>query len=1203
MVKGLKYEVKELLCNSGSKLVCLCRDTETGQPFIAKALRADAASYEEIMRFKQEYRILVELSPKVSGVVKPVKLEEQSGYLVMVLENIPGQTLKDWLTESVREQETLLKLALQIVDIVGGIHEQRVIHKDLKPSNMIVNLQTGEIKIIDFDMSVKLAKEKTEFQNSGLLQGTLPYISPEQTGRMNRSIDYRSDYYSLGVMFYEMFTGVRPHGSGSIMDQVYAIIAKRPVPPHELTRGNVPKPLSDVIMKLLEKSPEDRYRSAFGLKADLRRCLQREEEGFVPGREDRLDVFQLSQKLYGREKELRELGEAFESCLRERSQLMLVSGEAGIGKTALVGELHSLVSRSRGFFIQGKFDQYNRHIPYSAMIYAFRTLLSQLKSGEAAQVELLRQSLSERLGENGGLLVGLLPELESLIGTQPPSEPLNPTEETNRFFLSLLQFIEALTYNEKPLVLFLDDMQWADMSSIQLLERLVGSTSLRRLLVVASFRHNELSDGHPLMEAVEQIAKEQEVKRIHLLPLTDEDVGKLLEDTLGAAANSASGRKLCRIVCSTTKGNPFFVGELLKDLHKQGVVYFDPTRGTWVIRQERLGGLTLSNDIVEYLIAQTNRLPEHVRTVLSLSAMIGQQFDWALLSLISGMDTKTLTAALVHAVDEDVIVPLNGNYRVLGTIAEEYGLSLDSLEIPFSFRHDKIQQALYQTIDVETRKRLHLKIGRLMLEQLSLKETEEKLIDIAGHLNKGLDYAAGADELETIVDVNLRAAKRAKDAFGYDTSFQLLEVAIGLLPDGAWSAQYERTFEIFKLYSECAYLTHRLQTAEDACRELIRFARTPMETALVYEMQANHYTYLGMMSESIAAGKLGLKALGLNVPNKVGMGKVLRELIRVKLALRGKTAEQLLAGPTISDRQVRLMMKLLVSFIPPAFISGETNLFGWVVLRKTYLSATYGNAPESAGAYVGFAILLSGLGDLKGAKRYGDLAVQLNEKFNDIQWRSLVSVLYTLFSYSWSAPWDTLEAKYKKAIESSLKSGDLLYLAHACYYMNLWNPSMEIERYLQDSVRTIAMIQNTKYKEALATARLARQKFLSLAGELSDPLSFDDASFSEADYLRQLTEAKYYSGIAIYYVSKVQILYTFGKYREALAYLEEADKHIGTLAGSAFMEEFSLYSFLSLAACYPGMKWSEKPGARLRMRKELGRMKKWAAHFPDNFLL
>ncbi len=1193
------YQVMEIISENSKKAIYRCLDASSKEKVVLKVLKAEFATYEEVMRFKREYKILVKLSESTEGVLKPVKMEELNGIFIIVMEDIGGKPLKSILADEKLNMDVLLHLAVEIVKIVSSIHDNQVIHKDLKPSNIIWNNEKNIVKIIDFDLAIELSKEKHEYPNTGILEGAFPYISPEQTGRINRCIDYRTDFYSFGVILYELLTGQKPYEASGIIEQVYSVIVKEPVSPYELTKGRIPKPLSDIIMKLLEKSPEHRYRSSYGIIADLRKCINRISD-FKIGENDRLDLFQIPQKLYGREAELTALKDAFDVGIKDDSKLVLISGDAGIGKTTLVNEFHRHISQGKSFFIEGKFDQYNRNSPYSAIIQAFRKLMVQLSESEDQDLDNLKNTLVSRLGNNGGLITNIIPELERLIGVQPQIGQLNPVEETNRFFITFANFVEGITNNENPLVLFLDDLQWADLSSIKLLEKLILNKKLSKILVICCYRQNEVNKGHPFIISVTEIEKLREVKHIYLQSLSVENICSLISETL--YSNSEMTRELASVVFGRSRGNPFFANEILKDLYRNGQIFFDDSKGFWCWDIEKIKGMKIPENIVQFLILKIKNLSEEVQQLLSYSAALGNVFDFKMLSLVSERDTRTVAQSLIEAVNGELIFPRVRNYHILPSIMDEKETVPNNIDITFMFQHDRILQALYQMIDDEAIKKLHYRIGKILLEQLSVAETDEKIIDIAAHLNKGIDFVSEGDELDTVVSINLKAAKRVKAAFGYDPAFDFLETAIGLLRVDSWSQKYEETFEIYKLYSECAYLTQRVEAAQKACGVLLTKAKTNFELAMIYEMQANHYTYLGMMKESIEAGKLGLKCLGIKIPKKVSMGQVLMELIKVKMSIKGRTTQVLLEGPEIKDERLKLIMRLLVSFIPPAFISGEQNLFALAVLKKTFLTTKYGNCPESAGAYIGYAILLSGLGDVKGAYDFGRLAIKINEHFNDLQWKSMVYVLYTLFCHTWNEPWETLEGWYQKAIDSSLKSGDLLYLAHACYYVNLWNPDLDIERYLQESERYLSIIENTKYNNALATARLARQKFLSLAGALDDVLSFDDVFFKEAEYLKQLTETKYYSGIAIYYLYKLQVLFTYGKYEEALEYIYKADKIINTLVGSAFMEEFSLYTFLNLSSGYEKLSYFGKIKAKVRMRKEYKRMKKWAEASPENFL-
>ena len=1198
MLKILDYEVIEIISESYKKVIYKCKDTVTGENVILKILKGEFSDYEDVLRFKREYRILSDLCKKIDGIAKPLKFIENSGTIIIVLEYEAGESLMKTISGQKGDTYSLLSLAIKIVDILGKIHKNDIIHKDLKPSNIIWNKEKNTVKIIDFDLAAELKSEKQQFQNTGILEGTIQYISPEQTGRINRSIDFRTDFYSLGVILYELFTENSPYIADTLIDYVYSIIAKKIISPYELTDGRVSKQLSGIIMKLLAKAPENRYRSAYGIKADLKRCLNNEST-FEIGCDDKLNVFQIPQKIYGREKELKMLEESFTKSIKDSSQIVLVSGEAGTGKTSFVNELHRYVSKEKGYFIRGKYNQYNENIPYSAIIQAFRELILQISNSDREYVNSVSESLKSSLDKNGAIISGIIPEIEKLIGIQPKLPSLNPAEEANRFYVTFINFIKGITHNKKPLVIFLDDLQWADLSSIELIKKLALDNSLKNLLIVGAYRSNDISIAHPMLYASKEIGKLKPVKEIFLDTISYNDITNFIKDTLHS--DSRDIKELCDVIYSKTKGNCFYVNEILKDLHKKSLIYFDEAIGVWQWKIDEIKNLKISDNVVDFLVLEMKKFSPEVQKILSLCSVIGTTFQYQMLALISEEDKSTIQHSLREGLKEDIISPLDRNHILLTDITED-DYYLNQIDINFAFQHDRLQQALYQMIEEKTRCKLHLKIAQLLLKNLTKEHIEEKIVDIAIHLNKGIEYIEEEAEINNIIEVNLRAAKRVKASFGYSSAYEFLKVAKNLMSSKCWDNKFSLASEIYRLFAECGFLVHNLEEAEKASSVLIKNTKSNDDLATIYEMKANYYMYLGMMNESIEAGKAGLRCLGVVIPDKVSMVSVGKELVKVKLALRGRTTEDIFAGEEIMDDKIKLIMRLLVGFIPPAFISGQQNLFGVAVLKKVYLSLKYGNGPESAGAYIGYALLLSGMGDSKGAYDFGRLAIRINDKYDDIQWRSLIYVLYTLFCHSWNEPWDTFKEWYQKAIENSQKSGDLLYLAHACYYINLWNPSLSVEEFLVDSNKYIAMIENTKYKEALATAKLAKQKFLSIAGELEDPLCFDDEFFREEAFIEQMIEAKYYSGLAIYYIYKIQILFMYESYSNSLEYIEKAYEFINTLAGSAFMEEFSLYTFLNLTHYYKDLSISEKIKAKKRISKEYKRVKKWAKNCPENFL-
>ncbi|MDF2935056.1 MAG: hypothetical protein K0Q90_429 [Paenibacillaceae bacterium] len=1196
------YRLMESFVDNYKKSVCRCMDSATGRPVILKILKPDGATPVEVLRFKKEFQLLQELATGVQGIRRPLELLEQAGSYVMVLEDASGQTLKSVIAQGLPDIHDVLDMMMQLVDTLGAIHEHHIIHKDIKPSNIIWDSTGKTVKLIDFGHSVKLSGGMKDYSSQGLLEGSLLYISPEQTGRMNRNMDYRTDYYSLGAVLYELATGSKPYECRDTLEQIYSILAKEPVPPHELAAGRVPEELSGIIMKLLKKSPEDRYQSPYGIKADLLKC-RTGQTGFVLGQEDRQNRFRIPGRVYGREKELAHLEEVYQHCAAGSSRMVLVSGEAGSGKTALIRSLQMAATREKGLFAEGKCDQFNRSIPYGCMVEVLRGLMDQrlaLSAGE--DLSGLRDSLRSALKENGSLIAGLVPELEQWLGPFLPVQPLNPAEETSRFHITVASFLSALALEDRPLVIFLDDIQWADVSMLELAEYVVTDHQLSHCLIVCTCRDQETAPGHPVFPLVRRLTELGTGVHIPLGPLAPEAVCSLIAATLHIPPVQAAG--LAELVQGRTGGNAMFVREMLDSLYRNGHIFFDDRSGTWDWDKQAIGQLPISDGLVAFLMTRLSALPGPVRGLLKLAAAIGGSFDLRLLSLAAGQDLRQIIPVLLQAVGEEMVAPLdNLQFEAASLLLQEQDIRFLG-QMRFRFRHDRLQQAFYDMLSQQEKEQLHWALGKLLAEHLSPKEAGEKIAEAAEHVNKGLRCATEQADIRLAAELNWKAAQKSRSVLAYEAAFGFLQILVEqLLPLQEGMNASRHGCRIRKLYAECSFMTRRIGLAQDICRYLLEHTADSLEAAQIFELQTSHYFYLGMMAEAIQAGRNGLDRLGLRLPHKASMAAVLNEMLAVKRNLRKTGLADLSALPDMSDGKIRLMMRLLVNMFPPAFISGESALFGLLVLKKVRLTLTHGTSPESALAFIGYAMLLSGLGEMKQASEFGQLGLRIMAKANDPQWQGAVLVLHTLFCYSWDEPWETLESRYKLAIDANLRTGNLLYLAHACFYVNLWNPTLDVQGQLREAEAYLPVIVNTRYKEALATAHLSRQLWRNLAGELENPLSLDGSGFSEADYLREQEKAGYYSGIAIYYVYKLRLCYLYNDSQGALQLLDKAYGTAGTLAGSAFMEEFALYAFLNQAAAYPTLTLAQKTKARFRMSRELRRMSKWAAHNPGNFSL
>src|SRR6476661_583554 len=767
------YQITEKLYVGTRTLVYRGIRTRDEYPVVVKLLRNKYPTFNDLVQFRNQYTIAKNLD--FPHIVKALTLEVYQNSYVLVMEDFGGVSLSTYLKTVTNETQPsqalplaeFLQLAIQLTDIIHYLYQNRVIHKDIKPANILINPDTKEIQLIDFSIASLLPRETQEIQNPNILEGTLAYLSPEQTGRMNRGIDYRSDFYSLGVTFYELLTGKLPFISDDPMKLVHCHLAKHSIPIHQIN-PEIPLILSQLVSKLMAKNAEKRYQSALGLKHDLEICLVQLQktakiEFFELGKRDISDRFTIPEKLYGREKEVDRLLAAFERVSLGSTEMMLVAGFSGIGKTAVVNEVHKPIVRQRGYFIKGKYDQFQRNIPFSAFVQAFRDLMGQLLSESDTQLQTWKTKILTVLGDNGQVLIDVIPELENIIGKQPAALELSGTAAQNRFNLLFQKFVQVFTSKEHPLVMFLDDLQWADSASLNLLKLLMQDGGY--LLILGAYRDNEVSPVHPFILTVEEIVKTgATVNTITLPPLREPDMNQLVADTLNC--ESFLAQPLTKLVSQKTQGNPFFATQFLKALHDDKLISFDCEIQYWQCDIAQVKALAITDDVVEFLALQLQKLPRETQDSLKLAACIGAQFDLNTLAIVSEKSPDSSATALWKALQEGLVIPNTEIYKFY-TQSDSEEVFNDSANPTYRFLHDRVQQAAYSLIPDEQKQQTHYHIGQLLQQNLSEIEKEEKLFDIVGHLNLGIEFMAQAEEREALARLNLAAGQKARNSTAY----------------------------------------------------------------------------------------------------------------------------------------------------------------------------------------------------------------------------------------------------------------------------------------------------------------------------------------------------------------------------------------------------------------------------------------------------
>jgi len=1201
--------VQTLLYESANSLVYRAIREADNQPIILKLLKESYPTPQELLCYRTEYRITREL--KEAGVVQVYDLQKYQNSLVMFVEDFGGQSLKILMQQRKFSLKEFLLVASATTEILGQIHSANIIHKDINPSNIVFNPATGQIKIIDFGISTQLTRETPSLKNPNVLEGTLAYISPEQTGRMNRALDYRTDFYSLGVTFYELLTGKLPFETEDALELVHWHIARQPVPVHEID-PRIPLIISQIVSKLMAKNAENRYQTAGGLKHDLDKCLvQLQEtdtiEGFDLATRDITDRFLIPEKLYGRETEVDNLLAAFERVCTGSAEMMLVAGFSGIGKTAVVNEVHKPIARQRGYFIKGKYDQFGRNIPFSAFVQAFRELMGQLLSEPEAQLQTWKTRILTAVGDSGQVLIEVIPELERIIGAQPPALELSGSAAQNRFNLLMEKFVQVFTTAEHPLVMFLDDLQWADSASLKLLQLLMHDRG--HLLVLGAYRDNEVSAAHPFMLTVDEIIKSGAVvNTITLQPLSLADLNQLVADTL--ICDLSSSQPLTELVYQKTQGNPFFSTQFLKSLYEEGQIIFDPpvsplskggSKGGWQFDIARVTFADAS-DVVEFMAAQLQKLPAPTQDVLKLAACIGAQFDLDTLAIVREELPEKTASALWKALQEGLILLIAEGCDFLQTDAQSPTESVANST--YKFLHDRVQQAAYSLIPDDQKKATHLKIGQLLLQNYSETEREEKLFDIVGHLNQGIELINQVSEREALAQLNLAAGCKARSSTAYAAANMYLQMGVELLTPQCWQNQYELTLNLYVAAAEIAYLNGDFDGMEQRAAQVLQKAQTILDRVKIYEIQIAAQTAQSKVLETIAVARDALLLLGIELPTEPDEAKIGKALQALAGQLSGRKIEELVDLPVMTNPQTQAAIQLSGMLFPPIF-QGMPGLLPLLSSTMVSLSIQFGNAPAST---VGYAIhgmvLCAFLGDVETGYGFGQLALSLLDRFNVPEFKSIILLLFGGWiqhhQEALLATIPTLKDGYRLGMET----GDFLYASYciSIYFDANFFGGVELDNWEPELPTYRAVMAQLKQYSAQIYLDMKQQMVWNFreARILSDCLI--GRAYDETVMIPKHHQNNDLTAIAAVYIYKLLLAYSFGNYKAALDHITQAKPYLMAVSGFVFVPIFHFYAALTHLALFREQPTIEQTEILGLVETHQSTLQQWAQNAPMNYL-
>ncbi|HEX3764422.1 MAG TPA: ATP-binding sensor histidine kinase [Kofleriaceae bacterium] len=1176
------YRVTELLHKSDRVSVYRAVHEPDRVPVILKVLDPRRCRPRDLAQLKNEYALGTSLHTE--AVVTPLALEIDRETPTLVLADFGGEPLARQLGAPMA-LDRFLPLAVRIAEALAALHHQEIIHKDLKPQNILINPRTSEVKLADLGLASRLPREAQPPRAPELIEGSLPYLSPEQTGRMNRALDSRSDLYSLGVTLYELLTGRLPFDAKDALEWVHCHIARIPHPPSELI-ASVPPIVSAIVMKLLAKMPEERYQTAHGVAADFTRCFtQWHRRGTVDrfplGERDISHRFQIPQKLYGRDYELAALLRAFERVVDSGApELVMVSGYSGIGKSALVQELHKPIVRARGFFLSGKFDQYKRDIPYSTVVQAFQDLVLELLAASEDRLAIWRQRLLYALGVNAQLMIDVLPSLELVIGRQPAVPQLPPAEAQNRFRLVLQHFVSVFTQPDYPLALFLDDLQWADSASLGLLHDLVMPSAPRHLLVIGAYRDNEVSSSHPLMLALDEMYRAAtRITHIVLGPLSPEHLASLLSDALHCRPDDAAS--LAALVHDKTAGNPFFAIQFLIALHDERLIQFDPQAEVFRWDVDRIRAKGFTDNVVALMVNKVVRLPAATQAAMTCLACLGHAATLETVVIAYGRAEDQTHADLWDAVRTGLVLRTDDGYR---------------------FLHDRVQEAAYSLIPEAERAAVHLQIGRTLRSHLSEAAIAERVFDLVSQLDRGAGLITDPAERSDLSRFNVLAGNKAKAAIAYASARGYFAQAAALLPDDPWTASYEPTFALYLELSECEYLIGSFQRADALFSQLLDRGRSDFDRAAVYRLRMRLYQVSGRYDAAVSAGFDALRMFGVTFPvaDPDLQAATEAELGEVPHRLAGRRIADLVDAPQITDPDRRTVLGLITEVLAAVYI-GRPQYFALLTTRAVNLSLQYGNTAESCEAYSAYAIILiSRYGDTFMAYEFSEMSLRLNEKLDDRRLRGTLLHIHGNHVNFWRHHIATDFPFIEHGFRACLEVGDLVFAAFLAFQA-VWQVienGAPLGEALRFSHKYAAFTKDTHNETNYEVIRLEQQFIASLRGLTRHPTRFDDDKFDEVASLTAITRATYGSGIAFFHIMKLVAAVTFGLYDEALDAARRAQPVLGEVRAMPIEATYHFYYALALTSLDPQ---ARTPEIRAILDDELLRLERWAQSCPANY--
>ena len=1167
-------------------------EIQTGEPALIKVIDAPGPSVYENARFLHEYGIIRDA--RIDGVNRILdigQIASEDGAppcLALAEAAFRGKSLKEIAHQNhprAMPVEDFHEIAVRMAEIVENIHRHNLAHRNLTPGTIYREEASGRLLVTDFGILSEASGARNRIHDAWVIENILPYISPEQTGRINRSVDMRTDLYSLGAILYELITGAPPFFFSDPMEIIYSHIARTPSPLAPVD-DTVSTAQAEIIAKLLAKNPEERYQTGLGLKNDLLEWIKRERQGrktdtFLLGSRDIRLRFTMPRILAGRSHETRMLKNAFERVASGKMEAVFVSGEHGIGKTSLIRDLGQTVAGRRGFFLAGKYDQMEKNVPYSAFSRAFETMVGQILASDEETIHRWAEKIQDAVGENGKIITDILPGMRRVIGSQPDLQTLDPEGLKNLLTKVARKVISALADKEHPVVLFLDDLQWADPASIDLIENITAYGGIRYLLFIGAWRNDGTNPNRDIRQTM-AIIEQAGIRLAHLSlsPLDENAISEILAEWLRLPAPDC--RPLAAVIHEKTLGNPLFVNQFIKTLYEEKLLEMEPS-GKWRFDFDAIRRIQATDNVFDFMAQKLAQLPPRERDIIAVCACIG-----------SDLDMETLLAAVNQSAG-----------RILSVldrlVADGY---LTFRQKTYYFTHDRILESAYRLMPADKRTEIHYRMGKWAGEaHLSSEKPIKPIFFAADQLNLGQALMRGEEKRRLLTRINLEAGRRARDAAAFSAATNYFQAGIDALPDDAWKSEYKTAFGLYLHQMECRYITQDFGEAGRLFGIISDNARTPADKANACSIMVIQYTHQRFYREALELGTQALERYGIRATTDIGAFRVLTELLRVKWLLRKTPIDSIPHLDVLKDSEMLAHANLLLAMGTPAFYTNE-KLFAFIVLRGAREALQTGLTPHSSSTFIALAAIIQNtLGDYETGYRMGKMAIELNERLGNRRLAGQVHHTFAFFIQHW-----TMHARhdldvYRGVYRMSLDAGNLIFAGHGV------NAAIDCRLMIGDPLDDI--LEESKQYEKLMnhindpfiSARFSenRQFARCLMGRTSDPLSLSGDGFDENAYFEMLLAENNIFGLCFALLYKLMVFYHHGRYEKARQTARTLDRHIEVPVGTLLLPLHFFYSSLALAEIARTKQGRQKRRILADIRKRQRRMKKWARLCPENF--